>query len=181
MPGLIVNVAVIDGNKILLTRREDFEIWILPSGGVEDGESLAQAAIRETKEETGLDVELTSLVGIYSRLGNMLSNHAALFLAKPIGGEIQCQPGETLEVKWFAFDAIPSPLSPGQARRIADAIAGKSGVAMLQEVIIPSFPENLTRKELLELRDRSGLPRQDFYIQTMQHAQLKEKLEVGDK
>jgi len=58
MSALAVNVAVIHENKILLTQREDFETWILPSGGVEDGESLAQAAIRETKEETGLDVEV---------------------------------------------------------------------------------------------------------------------------
>ena len=56
MPGLAVNVAVIHEDKILLTQREDFETWILPSGGVEDDESIAQAAIRETKEETGLDV-----------------------------------------------------------------------------------------------------------------------------
>ncbi len=70
MPGLAVNVAVIHEGKILLTKREDFETWILPSGGVEEGESLAQAAIRETKEETGLDVELTRLVGVYSRLSN---------------------------------------------------------------------------------------------------------------
>jgi 8-oxo-dGTP pyrophosphatase MutT (NUDIX family) len=55
MSNLGVNVAVIQDGKILLTQREDFETWILPSGGVEEGESLAQAAIRETKEEAGLD------------------------------------------------------------------------------------------------------------------------------
>ena len=86
MAGLAVNVAVIHENKILLTQRDDFETWILPSGGVEDGESIAQAAIRETKEETGIDVELTSLVGIYSRLSNMAPVHVVLFVAKPVGG-----------------------------------------------------------------------------------------------
>lgn len=179
MPGLVVNVAVIHENKILLTQREDFETWILPSGGVEDGESIAQAAIRETKEETGLDVELTSLIGIYSRLGNMIPNHAVLFVAKSIGGEIKCQQGETIAVKWFPFDEIPSPLSVGQEQKIKDAMAGKSGVVMLQEVNIPLFHDDLTRKELLELRDQSGLSRQDFYIQTMGQAQIKEKIEVG--
>ncbi|MBN8657430.1 MAG: NUDIX hydrolase, partial [Anaerolineae bacterium] len=98
MIGLAVNVAVIHEDKILLTQREDFETWILPSGGVEDGESVAQAAIRETKEETGLDVELTRMVGIYSRFSNMPSVHAVLFVAKPIGGEIKCQEGETIAV-----------------------------------------------------------------------------------
>jgi ADP-ribose pyrophosphatase YjhB (NUDIX family) len=181
MPAVVVNVAVIHENRILLTQREDFETWILPSGGVEDGESIAQAAIRETKEETGLDVELTSLVGIYSRLGNMLSNHAILFVAKPTGGEIRCQEGETIAVEWFPFDEIPGPLSVGQEQKIRDAIAGKSGVVMLQEIKIPSFSDNLTRRELLELRDQSGLSRQDFYTQTMKQAHIQEKVEVGHK
>lgn len=179
MPSLAVNVAVIHENKILLTQREDFETWILPSGGVEDGESLAQAAIRETKEETGLDVELTGLVGIYSRLGNMSPVHAVLFVAKPIGGEIKCQEGETIAVEWFAFDEIPSPLSAGHKKRIKDAISGVSGTLVLQEINAPAFPEKLTRKELIELRDQSGLSRQEFYLQMIEQADLKEKVEVG--
>src|SRR5512142_302974 len=127
---LAVNVAVVHEGKILLTQREDFETWILPSGGVEDGESLAQAAIRETKEETGLDVELKRLVGIYSRLGNMSPVHAVLFTARPVGGEIKCQEGETIAVEWFALDEIPDPLSLGHKRRIKDAVEGASGVVV---------------------------------------------------
>ncbi|MBC7879212.1 MAG: NUDIX domain-containing protein [Anaerolineales bacterium] len=180
MPGLAVNIAVIHENKILLTQREDFETWILPSGGVEDGESLAQAAIRETKEETGLDVELIRLVGVYSRLGNMSPVHAILFVAKPIGGEIKCQEGETIAVEWFAFDQIPSPLSAGHKKRIEDAISGLSGVAVLQEMKVSTLPEKLTRKELIELRDKSGLTRQEFYIQLVENMILKEKVEVGN-
>jgi ADP-ribose pyrophosphatase YjhB (NUDIX family) len=178
MPGLAVNVAVIHENKILLTKREDFETWIMPSGGVEDDESIAQAAIRETKEETGLDVELTRLVGIYSRLGNMSSVHAVLFVAKPIGGEIKCQEGETIAVEWFAFDEIPSPLSVGQRKKIEDAIAGISGTAVLHQVNVPTFPEKLTRKELVELRDNSGLSRQDFYLQMIDQMEFKENIEI---
>ena len=143
MPGLAVNVAVIHEEKILLTKREDFETWILPSGGVEEGESLAQAAIRETKEETGLDVELTRLVGVYSRLSNMSPGYMVLFAAKPIGGEIKCQEGETIAVEWFSFDEIPSPLSLGHQRRIKDAIEGVNGVVVLQEFKLPSMPEKI--------------------------------------
>ena len=179
MPGLAVNVAVIYENKILLTKREDFETWILPSGGVEEDESLAQAAIRETKEETGLDVELTKLVGVYSRLGNMGSVHAVLFVAKLIGGEIKCQEGETIAVEWFAFDEIPSPLSFEQRKKIEDAIAGISGTVVLHEINVLTFPDKLTRKELIELRDKSGLPRQDFYIQLIEQAELKENIEIS--
>ena len=64
MSVLAVIVAIIEDGKILLTKREDVEVWCLPGGGVEDGESVAEAGIREAKEETGLDVELTSLVGV---------------------------------------------------------------------------------------------------------------------
>ena len=178
MVGLAVNVAVIHEGKILLTQRENFETWILPSGGVEDGESLAQAAIRETKEETGLDVELTRMVGIYSRFSNMPSVHAVLFVAKPIGGEIKCQEGETIAVEWFPFDEIPSPLSAGHKRRIEDVISGVSGVVVLQEFNFPAMPEKISRHELIELRDNSGLSRQDFYLKLIENAELKETVEV---
>ena len=50
MPGIAVNVAVIREGKILLTKREDFEIWCLLSGGVEEGESLAEAAFGRQKK-----------------------------------------------------------------------------------------------------------------------------------
>jgi ADP-ribose pyrophosphatase YjhB (NUDIX family) len=178
MTGLAVNIAVIHEGKILLTKREDFETWILPSGGVEDGESLAQAAVRETKEETGLDVELTRLVGVYSWLGNWSPGYRVVFAAKHIGGEIKCQEGETIDVKWFAFDEVPNPLSAGQKRRIEDAISGVTGVTVLQEFKVQAMPEELTRKELYELRDKSGLPRQDFYLKMLEDSKSEETVEV---
>ena len=176
--GLAVNVAVLHENKILLTQREDFETWILPSGGVEEGESLAQAAIRETKEETGLDVELTRLVGVYSRLGSLSPGYMVLFAARPIGGEIRCQPGETIAVEWFDFDQLPSPLSAGHKRRIEDAISGASGVVVLQEINLPEFPTRTSREQLVEMRDRSGLSRQEFYVKLMEHAEYRETVEL---
>ena len=179
MPGIAVNVAVIYDGKILLTKREDFETWILPSGGVEDGESLAQAAIRETKEETGVDVELTRLVGVYSRLGSWSPGYMILFAAKPVGGEIKCQEGETIAVEWFAFDELPNPLSLGHKRRIQDAIEGVTGTVVLQEIKLPAMPEQMTRKELMERFSDSGLSRQEFYLQIVANAKLKERVEIG--
>lgn len=179
MAGLAVNVAVIHENKILLTQRDDFETWVLPSGGVEDGESIAKAALRETKEETGLDVELIRLVGVYSRISNMSPVHAIVFTAQPVGGEIKCQEGETIAVEWFAFDELPSPLSAGHKRRIEDAISGVSGVAVLQEFKLPEMPDGITRKELVTLRDNSGLSRQDFYLHMFDKAELIETTEVS--
>lgn len=180
MKDIAVNVAIIQDNKILLTQRDDFETWILPGGGVEDGESIAQAAFRETKEETGLDVELTRLVGIYSRLGNVLSGHIVLFTARPVGGETSCQEGETIAVEWFPFDRIPSPLSAGHKKRIADAIDGIGGsICVAQEIHLPNYPK-VDRKELYELRDKSGLSRQEYYLQLTEGATYDEKVEVGN-
>ena len=179
MTHLAVNVAVIHDGNILLTKREDFETWVLPSAGVEAGESLAQAAIRETKEETGLDVQLTRLVGVYSRLDSWSLSYMILFAAKPVGGNIKPQEGETIAVEWFAFDDLPSPISLGHSRRINDAIEGISGTVVLQEVNLRTMPEGFTRKELLERYMRSGLSRRDFYLQMVDGAEIKETVEVG--
>jgi ADP-ribose pyrophosphatase YjhB (NUDIX family) len=175
-----VNVAVMQDGKILLTEREDFETWAMPGGRVEEGESLAQAAIREAKEETGIDVELTRLVGIYSRSGTIYPGHAALFAARPVGGEAKLQKGETIAVEWFPLDQIPRPLSMGQACRIQDAIQGAAGLVVRQDIRAPKLPDQITKEELYALRDRSGLPRQAFYQQMFGDVEIKEIVEVGN-
>ena len=177
MKEIAVNVAVIQSNKILLTQRDDFETWILPGGGVEDSESIAQAALRETREETGLDVELTRLVGIYSRLGNFLKGHVILFAGKPLGGELKCQPGETIAVEWFPFDQIPGPLSLGHKRRIQDVIDGVGGVCVSQEFVLAAYPQ-IDRKELYDLRDKSEISPQKFYQKMIKQVAVTEKIEV---
>ncbi len=65
MSHLAVNIAILQGGQILLTKREDFEVWCMPGGSVELNESVAQAAIHEAREETGLDEKLTRLVAMY--------------------------------------------------------------------------------------------------------------------
>jgi len=180
MPGIAVNVAVIQEGRVLLTKREDFEVWCLPSGGVEDGESLAEAAIRETKEETGLEVKLTRLAGVYSRLGGMPDVHAVLYEAKPIGGQLRLQPEETMEVRYFAADEIPNEIAFAHKRRIADAFDGKSGMSVKQEIKTIG-PVIANRNELYAVRDQSGLSRQQFYLQRMEGSETKETIEVEDR
>ena len=180
MPGLAVIVAVIDDGKVLLTKREDFEVWCLPGGSVEEGESLAEAGIREAKEETGRDVELTRLVGVYSRLGGgMRDVHAVLYAAKPVGGELKIQPNETIEVAFFPFDRLPEDLLFGHKKRISDAINHANGVSIRQEIKARD-PKQYTRKELYEARDRSGLSRLQVYANRLAESEIIEVVEVGN-
>ncbi len=59
-------VVTDDEGRILLQRRRDNDLWALPGGGMEMTDSLPGTAVREVREETGLDVEITGLVGTYS-------------------------------------------------------------------------------------------------------------------
>lgn len=180
MTALAVIVAIIDDGKVLLTKREDFEVWCLPGGSVEAGESLAAAGIREAKEETGLDVELTRLVGVYSRLGGGLPDvHAVLYTAKPVGGELRLQPNETIEVAFFPFDQLPQEMLFGHRKRIRDAIHHASGVSVRQQIHLADTTQ-YTRQEIYTLRDRSGMTRQQFYLQRFEQAEITEVVEVGD-
>lgn len=87
---LAAAVAVLQKGKILLIQRANAAMWGLPSGKVESNESIAQAAIWEMQEETGLIVHLDRLVSIYSLLNwQSGGNHTALFAGHPVSGVLQ--------------------------------------------------------------------------------------------
>jgi ADP-ribose pyrophosphatase YjhB (NUDIX family) len=178
MPYLTVCIVVLFENQVLLTKRNDFEFWCLPSGGVEDGESVAGAAIRETKEETGLDVKLKTLVGVYSRMGDLGDAHAILFSAVPAGGALQCQPGETIDVRFFPVNELPEDLSFGHHRRIEDAVKGFGGsTAVSQEMILPADGK-ITREDIWASRKLPREERLEFYRRTMRKAEIRNKTEI---
>ena len=68
-----VNVVVTNAaGEVLLIRRSDNDNWAVPGGAIDLGESLVQAAVRETREETGIDCEVTGLSGIYTDPGHVI-------------------------------------------------------------------------------------------------------------
>lgn len=93
-------IVINDKNELLLIRGPR-RGWEMPGGQVEVGESLSDAAIRETKEEAGIDIEIIRFCGIFQNVGNSICN--TLFLAKPVGGEL-IQTSESLESGFFPIE-----------------------------------------------------------------------------
>jgi 8-oxo-dGTP pyrophosphatase MutT (NUDIX family) len=111
-----VTVFVLDSAKrVLLVHRTDNDLWALPGGAQEFGEYIAQTAVRETKEEAGVDVEVTGLVGIYTNPshvvefsdGEVRQQFSICFRARPIGGELTGS-DETSEARWVGQNELAS-------------------------------------------------------------------------
>lgn len=102
-PKHIVSAAaiVLNENDELLLIKGPRRGWEMPGGQVEVGESIQAAAIRETKEESGIDIEIIKFCGIYQNVQNSICN--TLFLAKPVGGKPATSP-ESLEVGFFPVE-----------------------------------------------------------------------------
>jgi ADP-ribose pyrophosphatase YjhB (NUDIX family) len=110
-----VNVVVVNGaGEILLIRRADNDNWALPGGALDIGESLPDAGVRETFEETGIRCEIAGLVGLYSDPRHIIlytSNGEArqelsvVFVGRFVGGELTTSE-ESREVRWVAPAAV---------------------------------------------------------------------------
>lgn len=164
MPSLNVGVAILRDGRILLTKREDFEVWCLPGGAVDDRESIAQAAIREAREETGLEVELTHLVGVYSEpYGPHGGSHMVVLAAEPVGGSLRPVASEVIDIRYFGRDDLPAVIFEGQRRQVLDALEGIGGSGLWTWNRVWPFDQTMTRWDIYRLRDASGLSRQEFY------------------
>lgn len=159
----MASVVVLHEGRVLLTKREDFEVWCVPSGGVEPGETIQEAAIRETVEESGYRVEVDRLVGVYSTLGDWPDMHSCAFAAHPVSnvaGALKT-PDEVLAVDWFDPSDLPEPMLWWQVQRIVDALAGRTGVVSTERV--RSRLGLLSREDLYQARDASGMSRSEFF------------------
>jgi ADP-ribose pyrophosphatase YjhB (NUDIX family) len=156
------SIAIIHNGRVLLTKRHDFAVWCLPGGHVDAGESVAQAAIREILEETGLEVRLTRLVGIYSiPQARAWCNLIILFTGEPVGGALKAQQDEVLEMDYFSPHEIPENLLWGHRQRILDAFDGRGGSAVWTQNV--PFDPFVDRHDLYRMVDESGLTGMEFY------------------
>lgn len=104
-----VNVVVVnDEGSVLMIRRTDNGNWALPGGAIDLGESVAQAAVRETLEESGIECEITGIAGIYSdpkhvivytSNGEARQEFSIVLTARPLGGQ-PTPSSESSEVRW---------------------------------------------------------------------------------
>jgi ADP-ribose pyrophosphatase YjhB (NUDIX family) len=125
-------VVADEAGRVLLQRRADSGRWALPGGTMEIGETLAQAVVREVREETGLAVEPTRIVGIYSDPkhvfayddGEVRQEFNVCLACRVVGGSLAAGE-ECLEVKFFEPAEIERlDLHPSIRLRIRHYLAG---------------------------------------------------------
>jgi 8-oxo-dGTP diphosphatase len=122
-PSPTVDVVIaLPGDRVVLVRRAHPPPgWALPGGFVDEGETLEAAAVREAREETGLDVTLTELLYAYSDPRRDPRRHtvSAVFLGRaagdPAGGD------DAAEARAFGWDALPEPIAFDHREILADA------------------------------------------------------------
>jgi 8-oxo-dGTP pyrophosphatase MutT (NUDIX family) len=121
-------VVVIDGDRILLIRHTYIPGWHFPGGGVEPGETAADAGSRELREEAGIEAEgPLTLFGFFHNQNRVTNrDHVALFVCRDFRAVREFVANlEIAEIGWFSADALPTEIDPGSARRIAEITHGR--------------------------------------------------------
>jgi len=128
--------------------------WVFPGGQVEEGENLIDALIREIKEESGIDVEVSSLIGIYSNTGKNKGYNGVKvvptkvmmdYVCTPVGGEL-CISEENSESLWVAKDKVLDMIEAPAIRERYQAYLDFNGTVNYMEYVTqPEFKLKLKR------------------------------------
>ena len=129
-----VNVVVVnDAGDVLMIRRSDNDNWAVPGGAIDLGESMVQAAVRETREETGIECEITGLIGIYTdpkhvilytSNGEVRQEFSIVLTARQVSGT-PTPSDESKEVRWVPADDLSAYTMDRSMRiRINDYLRG---------------------------------------------------------
>jgi len=109
------------GEILLVHLSYDQHQWSMPGGGIDPGESPAEAVIREVREETGLEAEVEALYGVYWRRD--IDGLLFAFRCRVTGGVLAPDGREIVEAGYFPVDVLPRPITNGTLMRITDARA----------------------------------------------------------
>lgn len=129
MPGVAAVILNAEG-AILLQQRPDNRHWGLPGGAIEPGEEPAEALVREVREETGLEVVVERLTGVYGGAagigqypnGDRFAIINMTFVCRVVGGTLSGDPDETADLRYFPPDDLPEMLTPRHRQRIEHAL-----------------------------------------------------------
>jgi 8-oxo-dGTP pyrophosphatase MutT (NUDIX family) len=120
-------LAVDEHGRVLLQRRRDTGQWAIPMGRQEIGETVTQCAVRETEEETGVKVEVTGLLGIYTDPGHVVlytsdgetrQEYEIILLGRPLSGEPKAN-DEASAAGWFTVAELDGlDIHPSQWRQL---------------------------------------------------------------
>lgn len=128
----VVAVVQDDAGRVLMIHKTDNNLWALPGGGHEPGESIADTVVREVKEETGYDVAVESITGTYTNPrhvmayddGEVRQQFSIAFRARLIGGEARTS-SESREVAWLTPEEVEAlDLHPSMRLRLIHALSG---------------------------------------------------------
>ena len=114
-----VVLVTVDGKLVMVRRGVEPAVgrWAFPSGYVDQGEAVEDAAVREVKEETGLDVLISAFVGLYSRSGSPVV--LAVYSADVVGGSLR-PGGDARDAALFSPDELPTLPFPHDEQIISD-------------------------------------------------------------
>ena len=117
-----------DSGEVLICHRRDLNLWELPGGGVEDGETPWDAVVREVAEETGLRVAVERLAGVYwqRRRGVLVMQ----FQCRPVAGRLGPS-NEADEVRFVPVDKLPERMTPVVVERLRDSLAAHQEVRLV--------------------------------------------------
>jgi len=157
MPTHIVAVGGIVENEIgqVLMVKTQHGGWVWPGGQVEVGENLIDALIRETKEESGIDVAVSYLIGVFSNTGvykwhdgvtDVPTKVMLDFVCKPVGGEL-CTSEETSECRWVEKDKVLDMITaPAIRTRYQAYLDFNEKMHYMEYVTSPGFELKLNRR-----------------------------------
>lgn len=123
-----VRVMLIQDGQALLVRHTYLEGWYMPGGGMKRGESVDEAARRESREEVGAELGEIHLLGVYSNFEEFKNNQNVVFLCTDFKASFQ-HDREIAEVRFFPLTALPETMPTGHRLRIEEYAAGVASPA----------------------------------------------------